>query len=169
MYKHIIPVNMLDNGNIGNGMLKKRNCIEAGCYALLIYIILRILSSYLSLTLILILGAAIGAVPALFLVIGVGEESVVEAILTYITFRRQKKVLRYSLAECLKEVPDEKSKKKEKKLTKEEKKIEKQKRKNEKQKRKKEGKEPKQKKEPKRKKERKKKKSRKEDNADENL
>lgn len=127
MYRHKIPVNVTDNGNFGNGYLKKRNTIEAAIIIFIMFLIFKYLLVAVPLFLKTVLFTTFALMPALIALIGIGDESVTEAIMTYRRYSKMEKVLPYSLTaqevEEEKEKPSRKERREAKKAEKREKKA----------------------------------------------
>ena len=111
MYRHIIPVNIMDNGNFAGGFLKKRNTVEAVIIAAVMLIIIKTLLFAVSFLVKTIIFVVLGIMPALLALIGVGDESLSEAFMTYIRYKKARDVLMYNLAALAGEDEFEKKKK----------------------------------------------------------
>ena len=130
---HFIPVNVIDNGFIGGSHFKTRNAIEAGIIALGMFLLMKIVLFAVPVLIWTILFIVFGLFPALIALIGIGNESLSEAIRTYMAYRKTKAFLPYSMSQLF--PPGESPKEKEKKGKKEkraEKKEQKKKKKSEK-------------------------------------
>lgn len=121
---HIIPANVIDNGYIFGSHIKTRNAIEAAVIALGMLIIMKVFLSALPIIIWTILFIVFGLFPALIALIGIGNDSLSEAIRTYRAYKKTKDFLPYSMAQLF-PVEEAEDKKKQKKAGKKEKKEEK--------------------------------------------
>lgn len=126
---HFIPVNVIDNGFIGGTHIRTRNAIEAAIIALGVFLFMKIFLYAVPVIIWTILFIVFGGFPALLALIGIGNESLSEAVRTYLAYRKTKAFLPYSMSQLF--PPGESPKELEKK-SKKEKKAEKRKQKKEK-------------------------------------
>ena len=121
MYKHIIPTNISDNGNIGNGFLKKRNTVEAITILIIMFIVFKYALFAVPFFLKTILFVTFALFPAIIALIGIGDESLLEALITYRAYSKTKDIIPYSLAAYGEEEKEPESRKERKQRKKEEK------------------------------------------------
>lgn len=100
---HYIPVNVLDNGCVWGTRIKTRNLIEAAVITLGVFLVMKVFFSALPVILWTILFLLFGLIPGLTALIGIGNESLSEAVRTYLAYRRSKDFLPYSMAALLPE------------------------------------------------------------------
>lgn len=107
----------MDNGNFGNGFLKKRNSIEAAIIILVMFIIFKYALFMVPFFLKTILFVTFAVFPAIIALLGIGDESLGEAIMTMRQYSKFKDIIPYSLAAygVVEEEPGEKLTRKEKK------------------------------------------------------
>lgn len=98
MYRHAIPVNIQDNGNFGNGFLKKRNTVEAAIILGTMFLIFKYALAAVPFFLKTILFVSFAIMPAILAIIGIGNESLSEALITFRNYSKMKSMLPYSLA-----------------------------------------------------------------------
>jgi len=100
---HYIPVNVIDNGCIGGTHIKTRNAVEAGAIALGMFLLMKIFLFAVPVLIWTILFFLFGLFPGLIALIGIGNQSLSEALRTYLSYRRSKELLPYSMAALLPE------------------------------------------------------------------
>lgn len=110
---HFIPVNVIDNGYIGGTHFKTRNAIEAGVITIGMFLLMKIVLFAVPVLIWTFLFIALGIFPGLIALIGIGNESLSEAIRTYLAYKKTKSFLPYSMSQLF--PPDATPKEKEKK------------------------------------------------------
>lgn len=120
MYIHQIPTNILDNGNLMGGFLKRRNTIEAGIILLGMFLIFKIALFAVPFMVQVVLFVIFAICPAIIAVMGIGDESLSEALFTYMAYRKTPDMLSFNLAEMFPEEAEDEQKTKDKRKEKRE-------------------------------------------------
>ena len=126
---HIIPVNVIDNGNIMGTGFKTKNAVEAAVIVIGMIIVFKLFLAAVPFMIKTILFIVFALFPGAIALIGIGNESLSEAIRTYRAYKKTKDFLPYSMAELFPEEEKEKKtknksrRKAEEKPSKEEKKV----------------------------------------------
>lgn len=97
MYRHIIPVNISADGNLFGGLIKKRNAIEACLIALAGILFFKVFLYALPIIIKTALFVVIVLLPAVIALIGIDNQSVVEKIVSIISYKRKPKVYQYNI------------------------------------------------------------------------
>ena len=100
---HIIPVNVIDNGNILGTGIKTKNAVEAAVIVIGMIIIFKLFLAAVPFMIKTILFIVFALFPGAIALIGVGNESLSEAIRTYRAYKKTKDFLPYSMAELFPE------------------------------------------------------------------
>lgn len=91
--EEFIPRNVEDTGGVFNGMFKTRNVIEAFIGTGTIYVLFHFILVFIPSTLRIILGLTLGAMCAIFFIVGANGQPVSVAVLDSINFRRTRCVV----------------------------------------------------------------------------
>lgn len=124
MFIHQIPTNILDNGNLMGGFLKRRNTVEAGLILVGMFLIFKIALFAVPFMIRVVLFVIFAICPAIIALMGIGNESLSEALFTFISYKKMPEMLSYNLAEMFPETeeedeaPEKKQKRAEKKAAK---------------------------------------------------
>lgn len=105
---HIIPVNVIDNGNIMGTGFKTKNAVEAAVIVIGMIIVFKLFLAAVPFMIKTILFIVFALFPGAIALIGIGNESLSEAIRTYRAYKKTKDFLPYSMAELFPEEEKEK-------------------------------------------------------------
>lgn len=97
MYKHVIPVNIGSDGKIFGGLIKKRNFYEAIGFFLFGFFIVKTILAPLPLIPKTVCFVFVAILPTVIALVGIGDQSILEALFTYIAYRRRKDILPYNI------------------------------------------------------------------------
>lgn len=103
MPRHIIPVNIGDDGELFGGLIKKRNAIEAAGVALVMFFLFKLIFKSAPITVQAVAGILMIGIPGIITLIGFGNQSLLEAIGTFIRYRKQIDIIPYKIYSPLEE------------------------------------------------------------------
>lgn len=94
---YVIPPNITDNGNVFNGLIKKKNLFEAIIVAsvgFLIWFFIKLFVSSVIVKVVLILPAVL---LTLLTLVGLGESSLLEHMIEVSYFNKKKRIIKYKI------------------------------------------------------------------------
>lgn len=91
--KVYIPQNFDDNGGVFGGLVKKRNAVEAGVFAGILFILARIIYAFFPSLMLMAVLIILGILGVAFLLCGFGDQSLMTIVADQIRYNKTKGVI----------------------------------------------------------------------------